>query len=86
MSTSVKSLRKKLLNTHLKSSDVILEPADNKRLANLCGQFDENLRMLERRLGVEINNRDNVFRVIGDAAPVHAAEEMLRRWSGTEAA
>ncbi|KAF0192365.1 MAG: phosphate starvation-inducible protein PhoH [Gammaproteobacteria bacterium] len=85
MSTSVKSLRKKLLNTHLKSSDVILEPADNKRLANLCGQFDENLRMLERRLGVEINNRDNVFRVIGDAAPVLAAEETLRNLYGETA-
>lgn len=82
MSTSVKTLRKKLLNTHLKSSDVVLEPADNKRIANLCGQFDENLRLLERRLGVEINSRGNVFRVIGDAVPVQAAEEMLRSLYG----
>jgi phosphate starvation-inducible PhoH-like protein len=35
------------------SRDVILEPADNNRLANLCGQFDEHLRQVERRLGVE---------------------------------
>ena len=34
-----------------------LEPVDNDRLANLCGQFDENLRLLERRTGVEIGNR-----------------------------
>ena len=29
--------------------EMALEPADNERLANLCGQFDENLRLLERR-------------------------------------
>lgn len=57
---------------------MILEPADNKRLADLCGQFDENLRHLESRLGVEINTRGNHFRVIGDREPVHIAEAVLR--------
>jgi phosphate starvation-inducible PhoH-like protein len=79
MATPSKSLKKKFLSNHLKSSDVALEPADNKRLANLCGQFDENLRQLERRLGVEINGRDNVFRVIGDPALVRMAEDMLHK-------
>ena len=60
------------------STDVVLEPADNQRLANLCGQFDEHLRQIERRLGVEVNNRGNSFRVIGDSVSVHAAEEVLR--------
>lgn len=60
------------------SSDIILEPADNRRLANLCGQFDEHLRQIERRLGVEINNRGNSFRVIGESHSVHATEEVLR--------
>ncbi|MDQ2069664.1 PhoH family protein [Natronospira bacteriovora] len=58
--------------------DINLEPADNRRLANLCGQFDEHLRQVERRLGVEINNRGNHFRVIGDAGPVQAASELLK--------
>ena len=31
-----------------------LEPADTLRLANLCGQFDEHLKQIESRLGVEI--------------------------------
>ena len=31
----------------MQSRDLILEPADNLRLANLCGQFDEHLRQLE---------------------------------------
>ena len=60
------------------SLDITLEPADNNRLANLCGQFDEHLRQVERRLGVEINNRGNHFRVIGDQGPVSAAGELLK--------
>ena len=47
------------------SRDVILEPADNNRLANLCGQFDEHLRQIEQRLDVEIASRGNRFRVTG---------------------
>ena len=60
------------------TTDFTLEPADNQRLANLCGQFDEHLRQIERRLGVEINNRGNVFRVIGDVAPSQAANQVLQ--------
>ncbi len=59
------------------ANDIVLEPVDNQRLANLGGQFDEHLRQLEERLGVEINNRGNVFRVIGAPASVAAAERVL---------
>jgi phosphate starvation-inducible PhoH-like protein len=59
--------------------DLTLEPLDNERLANLCGQFDEHLRHVERRLGVEIANRSNAFRIIGDPEPVRAAGEVLKR-------
>jgi phosphate starvation-inducible PhoH-like protein len=63
----------------LASVDFVLEPMDNERLANLCGQFDEHLRQVERRLGVEIANRSNSFRVIGDAEPARAASEVLKK-------
>jgi phosphate starvation-inducible PhoH-like protein len=53
------------LNAIRISRDVVLEPADNRRLANLCGQFDEHLRQIERRLDVEIASRGNRFRVTG---------------------
>lgn len=66
------------MSTAANYSDVTLEPADNERLANLCGQFDEHLRQIERRLGVEVNNRGNVFRVIGEQRSVQAAAEVLR--------
>ena len=58
--------------------DFALEPEDNLRLANLAGPFDEHLRQLELRLGVEINNRGNVFRVIGEKQSAGAAEKVIR--------
>ncbi len=59
--------------------DFTLEPADNQRLANLCGPFDQHLRQLERRLGVAINSRGNEFRVVGDPDPVKAAGEIIKQ-------
>jgi len=60
------------------SLDITLDPADNQRLANLCGQFDEHLRLIERRMGVEINNRGNTFRIIGIKKSTETVEEILR--------
>ncbi len=57
--------------------DFALEPDDNVRLANLAGPFDEHLRQIELRLGVEISNRGNVFRVIGEPSAVKAADRLL---------
>jgi len=58
--------------------DFTLEPDDGERLANLAGPFDEHLRQVELRLGVEIANRGNVFRVGGDPQAVELAERVLR--------
>jgi phosphate starvation-inducible PhoH-like protein len=66
------------LNTATHAVDITLEPADNDRLAELCGQFDDHLRQLEKRLGVEINSRGNQFRVIGDAGSVQQACDVLQ--------
>ena len=57
--------------------DFALDPEDNERLANLCGPFDENLRLIELRLGVEVANRGHVFRVTGDAKTAAAAEKLI---------
>lgn len=65
------------MNADIHSTDITLEPVDNDRLAALCGQFDNHLRQLEQRLGVEINNRGNRFRIIGDSAAVQRAGEIL---------
>ena len=60
------------------NSIVVLDPFENERLANLCGQFDEHIRLLERRLGVDINQRGNEFTVIGDEHAVALAERTVR--------
>lgn len=60
------------------SQDVVLEPADNNRLANLCGQFDEHLRQIERRLEVDISSRGNRFRVTGRPGAAQIGTDVLR--------
>jgi phosphate starvation-inducible PhoH-like protein len=64
-------------NTPPSFQDLLLEPADNERLARLCGQLDEHLRQIERRLGVEINNRGHQFRVVGETQAVTVAVAVL---------
>ena len=60
--------------------DFTLEPADTERLANLAGPFDGHLRQIELRLGVEIANRGNVFRITGrDEKAIARTEQLLRR-------
>ena len=50
-----------------------LEPEDNSRLASLCGEHGDNLKLIEERLKVVISNRGNLFyetaRFIKDIAP-----------------
>ena len=54
-----------------------LEPADTLRLANLCGQFDEHLKQIESRVGVEIFCRGNLFTVQGPDRAARAARRLL---------
>ena len=60
------------------ANEIVLEPVDNRSLANLGGQFDDNLRQIERRLGIQIHHRGNRFRLAGPAAGVQAATRILR--------
>jgi len=53
-----------------------LVPPDNARLANLCGPLDENLRLIEERMGVSVKRRGSSFRIVGQRA--HAAEDLVR--------
>ncbi|MCC8457381.1 MULTISPECIES: PhoH family protein [Photorhabdus] len=45
---------------------------------SLCGPFDDNLKQLERRLGIEISRRDNRFKLMGKPLCVSAATNILR--------
>jgi phosphate starvation-inducible PhoH-like protein len=66
------------MSDHPQSLDLLLEPADNERLRNVCGQLDEHLRQIERRLGIEISNRGSSFRLLGEAAAIAAGREVLQ--------
>ena len=55
-----------------------LDPVDNDRLANLCGQFDEHIKQIETRLGVRISNRGGDFSVSGTESSVTVAVKLLQ--------
>jgi phosphate starvation-inducible PhoH-like protein len=62
--------------------ELVLEPLDNTRLANLCGVLDENLRQLETAYDVEIARRGDRFRITGEAAQSQRAVTALRHFYG----
>ena len=66
------------MSEHPDSLEMALEPVDNERLRNVCGQLDEHLRQIERRLGIEINNRGNSFQLLGETKAIGAGSEILR--------
>ena len=57
--------------------DVLLAPADNVRLVELCGPLDEHLHQIEARLGVEVRRRGNRFQIVGLSEAVKRAEAVL---------
>ena len=66
------------MTTVTETQEVVLEPLDNTVLANFCGQFDEHLRQIERRLGVNISNRGNRFRIVGPMPASREGANVLR--------
>lgn len=65
--------------SQLASKELILEPADNGRLSILCGPFDDNLKQIERRLGVEITYQGNEFKIMGPASQVAGVADVLKQ-------
>jgi phosphate starvation-inducible protein PhoH and related proteins len=53
-------------------------PANNKRLINLCGPSDENLRRLEESLNVNIAHKHEDFRVNGAKKDAERCIELLQ--------
>ncbi|KLN46877.1 nucleoside triphosphate hydrolase [Providencia rettgeri] len=66
-------------NLQIATQEIFLEPADNQRLMSLCGPCDDNIKQLERRLAIEINRRDNRFKLSGKPLNVQAASKILRQ-------
>jgi len=69
----------KVLDINSNSLDLTLIPADNSRLANLCGQLNSHLQQIEKRLGIEISNRGNRFRLKGSREAIKIASVLLEK-------
>ena len=69
----------------MSSVDLVLLPNENDRLVNFCGQYDEHLRHLEKRLGVQIANRGNHFQISGSEEAVNACHVVMKTLFDTTA-
>lgn len=58
--------------------EISFTPADNQRLANLCGSLDENLKQVENVLDVEISRRGEHFSLSGRSDQTKLAAKVLR--------
>jgi len=63
-----------------RSLQLALEPADNLRLANLCGALDENLRQIEAAYDISIARRGGHLTLRGDAERINLARAALEEF------
>ena len=68
-----------------RSIEFHLDPADNQRLANLCGALDQNLRQIEEAFDVRILRRGDQFTLEGAAARTKACMAALAHFYGLAA-
>jgi phosphate starvation-inducible PhoH-like protein len=64
--------------SNLITQKISLEPANRDRLANLCGPLDDNIKHIQRRLGVEIVYRNEDFTITGSENRVKAVASILK--------
>lgn len=67
------------MNTSIDTHRFTLDSFEAARFANLCGQYDEHLRLIEQRLNITIRNRAEQFELLGPREQTRAAEQLLRR-------
>jgi len=58
--------------------EMSLEFPDNRLLVDLCGEYDRNLALVERKLGVQILRRGNRLVVVGETGTARLAARVLR--------
>ncbi len=61
----------------MKPAALSFTPVDNRRLANLCGALDENLRQIETALDVTITRHGEHFSLSGTAERTRVASRVL---------
>lgn len=63
-----------------KPVEISFSPADNRRLANLCGALDENLKQIENALDVVIARRGERFSLRGQTNQTQLAAQVLKNF------
>ncbi len=56
-------------------TEKIIEATSVEGVINLFGNFDSNLKLIEKELGVQIVNRDNLIKISGESSAL--AEELI---------
>jgi phosphate starvation-inducible PhoH-like protein len=64
---------------HTALAEFYLEPDNNKRLANLCGHLDANIKQIAKHFSIRIFNRGNHFKVAGDASSVDHSSKIIQK-------
>ncbi len=67
------------MDTANTDSSFTLEHNDSRRLSLLCGQLNSHIKQIEKRLGVEIHHRGNVFRILGAPQKKVTAKQVLNQ-------
>ena len=55
----------------------IIQVPDGKIMAEVFGNFDENIKMIEKRFNVTINNRDEIIKISGSEKNSNLALESI---------
>ena len=76
--TEAIKVKRKLLKKNETVQTVTLSPEDNHRLASFCGQADQQIRMIEDRLGVKIKHRNVSVIIAGDQKAVELAVQVVQ--------
>ncbi len=60
-----------------KIEEVIFDSFDNKRFANLCGQFDENIKQIENRLRINVFSDGGTLKLSGVDKQIKIAKDVI---------
>ena len=61
------------------SSEFLLAPFDNKRFANLCGNFDENIKQIEEYFKVDILSKGDILKIRGSDESVVKTRTIINK-------
>ena len=71
------TMREGHLDNPISSLEFSFAPADHQRIAMLCGPFDDHLHQIERRFRVQIQNREEKFRLLGLTEQLPLVRQLL---------